>query len=426
MRSRLTRSDAGLARLGWVACLALPLALLHARALAEILIVAIDLLFLAHVWAVRDLSWMRHGFSRAAMAWWGWVALCSLLGHGLPLGLAAVRLPLLAVAIGWWLADGARTRLLWALLAACFVWIGLECWQQYLTGHNMFGHARWGDGALTGPFNKPRAGPAFILLFFPVVVPAAMALLGGPTVWRKLAGGGAVALAALTMLLIGQRMPSVLMVLGLAVTAVLLPRLRVAVVAAGLAGGLLVAALPLVSPAAETKLVAQTADQLRHFPQSDYGLILGRALGVARDHPWLGLGFDGFRHACAAELRYTRIQGVLPPPAIRACNLHPHNYYLEAADNGGWPGLALFSAMVLTALASLGAGLWRGPDRVRVGFFVGALVALFPAASTSAFTSMPNGGWVFLLLGMGLSLGWRERRPPSLVLGRLHDGFTGQ
>ncbi len=187
-------------RAAWAACLVLPLALLHARAVAEILIAGIDIGFLLHVWTTRDTGWLHHRFTWAALAWWAWLALCSGLGNGgLLLGVLAIRLPLLGLALGDWLLSpgehgppwpretARRQRWLWGVLAAGFCWIAIACWQQYLLGHNLFGQPRWADGALTGPFNKPRAGPAFILLFFPVVVPATLALLTGGTVGRRLA-----------------------------------------------------------------------------------------------------------------------------------------------------------------------------------------------------------------------------------------------
>ena len=415
------RIAAAAARAALAACLVLPLALLHARALAEMLIAAIDLAFVLHVWTERRLAWLRQPFARAAAVWWAWLVLCSALGTGgLLLGILALRLPLLSCAVGEWLltqGDAARRRhWLWLVLAAAFTWIGMECWQQTLTGSNLFGQPRWVDGALTGPFNKPRAGPAFILLFFPVLVPVALALLDGPGRGRRALGLALVALGVATMVLIGQRMPSILMVLGLGVSALLLPRLRWPVLAAGVLGAMLLAALPVLSPATNAKLVVHLAEQMRHFAASDYGLIFVRAMGVAQLHPWFGLGFDGFKRGCS-DIRAMHGIGWLDIPngqlngGLQACNLHPHNYYLEAADNAGWFGAVLFALMVLAALVRLGRGIRARPHPLRAGLFVAALVALWPAASTSALTSMPNGGWVFLLLGMGFAVGTADGAP---------------
>ncbi len=420
-----TALDALWERAAWrgavAACLLLPLALLHARALAEILIATIDLLFLLRTVLARKTAWLHQPFMLAALVWWLWLSLCSALGTGgLLLGLLAIRLPVLAMALGSWvLADdtpqGATgRRLISILLVAAFCWIGLEAWQQYLLGANLFGQPRWPDGALTGPFGKPRAGPAFILLFFPALIPALAVLAARPSLRARLAAVALAMLAALTMVLIGQRMPTVLMLLGLATAALLVPRLRVALVLAAAAGVALVAALPWVSPAAAAKLVQQTTDQMAHFGQSDYGLIFTRAVTVGELHPWLGLGFDGFRRGCHDFWAMHGIAWLGIPTANlnggqSACNIHPHNYFLEALDDAGLPGLILFTLMVAAALARLGRGVTRGLPPLRAGLLVGAVVALWPVASTSAFTSMPNGGWVFLLLGLGFAAAGEQR-----------------
>ena len=402
-------------RLACGACLLLPVALLHARAMAEILIAGIDVLFLARCAGTGQAAWLRQPFMVAALAWWLWLSVCSALGTGgLLLGVLAIRLPVLAMALGTWVLAGGTPpaavlrRNLWLVLAAAFCWIGLEAWQQYLFGRNLFGQPRWMDGALTGPFGKPRAGPAFILLFFPVLIPWLASLVSRPAARARLAATALAMLAALTMVLIGQRMPTALMLLGLATATLLVPRLRLALALATVSGALLVAALPWVSPEASAKLVRQTAGQMAHFSQSDYGLIFTRAVTVAELHPWLGLGYDGFRRGCHAFWSMHGIAWLGIPTAnlnggLAACNLHPHNYYLEALDDAGLPGLLLFVIMVATAFACLARGLRRRLPPLRAGLLVGAVVALWPVASTSAFTSMPNGGWVFLLLGLGFA-----------------------
>ncbi len=85
------------------------------------------------------------------------------------------------------------------------------------------------------------------------------------------------------------------------------------------------------------------------------------------------------------------------------CVQHPHNHYMQALVESGWPGLVLFSALVLAWLQALGRGLWRAPTPLRVGLFVAALLHEWPIASTSAFSSMPLSGWFFVLLGLGLA-----------------------
>lgn len=382
-------------RAAWAATCLLPLTLLHARAGAEILIAAIDTLFLVHLWATPAARTLRSPFAIAATAWWAWQCLCSALGTGgLPLALAAIRLPLLTLALSTWLlATPRRRHTLWLLLALSAAWIALECWQQILLGTNLFGQPRWPDGALTGPFNKPRAGPALVLLLFPAIVPLmapgrappSLDPPAGPRGPRPhhLRAGMLILLSVATMLLIGQRMPSLLTFLGLILTALLIPQLRLYFVAAIAAGAAVLAAMPRLAPAAYDKLVTHTHDQLADFGQSAYGQIFAHAFAMIRAHPIFGQGFDAFRRACAHAAADDL-----------ACNLHPHNYYLEAGTNGGLPLLALFAAMSLAAIAR----------QHRPGYLIAAVLAFWPLATTSALTSMPNGGWIFLLLGAGMVL----------------------
>jgi len=205
--------------------------------------------------------------------------------------------------------------------------------------------------------------------------------------------------------LIGQRMPLALAAFGLLIVALLIRRLRPVVLAAAMAGGLLIAASPVVAPAAYHRLVEKFSMQMEHFASSPYGQLYTRAWEVGRQNPLTGMGFGGFATGCP-QPRYFRpaFDGSQPDGGgATICWDHPHNHYLQALDDGGFIGLALFCATAIAWLLPLGRGLWRNPDPLRVGLFATAFVQLWPIKSTSAFTSMPMGGWFFLLLGWALA-----------------------
>lgn len=408
------------------ATLALPIALLYSRAAAEILIGIVDGAFLLHAAAARDWGWLRRPWTLAALPFWSWLVLCSALGPGgwpsLIQALVAVRFFVLAAALGGWvLAEAPTRRWLWAMVAASAAWIAIESWQQYLLGTNIFGDPRCIDGSLTGPFDKPRAGAALVLILFPALLPAAAALIAGRDaarrdIGRAIAGALLVIASVATMVLIGQRMPALLTLLGIVTAGLLLRRARIALFGALLIGAAVVAATPVISPPTYGKLVVHFTQQMADFPRSAYGLLFTRATVMTEQHPVFGLGFRGFRIACA-ESRY---DAGIPWLGLRgtgdggpeACNLHPHNFYLEASSSAGMPGLAAFAALVVVWLATLGRGLVRAPEPLRVGLFAAALVALWPLASTSEFFSVPNCGWLFLVLGWGLA---ESRAPPAAV-----------
>jgi hypothetical protein len=207
------------------------------------------------------------------------------------------------------------------------------------------------------------------------------------------------------MVLIGQRMPALLTGLGLLTCGIALPRLRPVVLGAVATAAIVLLATPLVSPPTFQKLVVHFADQMDHFPQSPYGQLYIRATVMGVDNAVTGLGFDGFRAHCLAPQYQHGLPALGVPDAEAAgpvgCSIHPHNHYLEAFTSGGLPGLLLFTVMGITWLFTLGHGLMRGRPE-QVGCFIAVLLVVWPFASTSAFFTLPNAGWLFLVLGLGL------------------------
>jgi O-antigen ligase len=166
-----------------------------------------------------------------------------------------------------------------------------------------------------------------------------------------------------------------------------------------------------VAPSAYYRLVEKFTNQMQHFAVSPYGQLYTRAWEVGRQNPLTGMGFGGFGSGCP-QPRYFRpsLDGSQPDGGGAAiCWHHPHNHYLQALDDGGFVGLALFTAMGLAWLMPLGRGLWRDPHPLRVGLFAAIFIQLWPIQSTSAFTSMPVGGWFFLVLGWAIAAA--RRRP---------------
>jgi O-antigen ligase len=402
------RALAAVEALAPLAVALLPPALLYTRAGADALLSLVGALFVLRSALARDWAWTREAWVRVAAALWLWLLAVTLAeGNAKAVNQAVVllRLPLfVAACAAWALAEPAARRWIAGSFAVCAGWLVLECWQQLLFGANLFGHPRDADGALTGPFLKPRAGPVFLALFFPAVLPPAVRWLGRGQWVRAL---GLLALACVTMVLIGQRMPTLLMVFGLLIAALLLPRLRLAAAAALLLGAALLAATPIVSPPTFQKLVLHFLAQMQHFWTSDYGQLFMRAMAMLGAHPLAGLGMNGFRDHCLepAYVHGAAWLGVADGQVLadRGCNIHPHNYWLEMATAGGLPALAGFAALVALWLRALLRGLRPAAQPERAALLVAVAVALWPLASTSSLFVIDAGGWVFVLLGWGLA-----------------------
>ena len=377
-------------RIGLLATLALPPAMLHARALGELLIGLVVGLFLLRSIARRDASWLRTPWLVIGLAWWGWLLLCSLpawpgrTGDSLAQAAVAGRYLLLVAALQHWvLREAAARRWLLRLLEALAVYIAAHMLAQAALGTSLYGQPRWDKGQLTGPFDRPRAAAPLGRLLLPALLRRLGMWPGWAWVLLVAAGIGTVALSA-------QRMPLVLLLFSLMVAGLMLPALRRPLLAAVLAGAVLIAGAAALSPPVAARLEL-FGGQLRDFPTTAYGQLAAHAAALVAENPWTGLGARGFRHLCEGK------------PATGGCNQHPHNHYLEAATDAGLPGLALFTALVGAWLLALARGLGGPrPDPLRVGLFVAVLGHEWPLAS------MPNFGAIefavpLVLLGLGLA-----------------------
>jgi O-antigen ligase len=398
------------------AVLLTPLLLLHAHGFAEAAVAVVDVCFLARSVITRDWRWLRTPWLTVGMAWWGWVLFCSLPlplpgfdAGGMPAlvqGLVNLRFLILLAAMEHAVlrAPEARRWLFWIVTASA-VYVALQALIQFVVGYNLYGDRVGPDRELTGPFGKPRAGPPLSRVILPAIIPPVAGLLERRRATATLLALALLAVGVCVMVLIGQRMPLLLTGLGLLVAALLIRRLRPAVVAAAVAAALLLAASPVVAPAAYHRLVQEFTRQMQHFATSQYGLLYTRAWEIGVQQGITGLGADGFRYGCEMP-QYFRpsFDGSLPDGGgATPCWHHPHNIYFEALASGGFLGLALFCTLAVAWLAALGRGLRRRPEPLRVALFAAAFIQLWPIASASGFTSMPMGGWFFLLLGWGLA-----------------------
>jgi O-antigen ligase len=423
LRYRLIITDEHACRRLWwgaiVLVLLLPAALMAARALADAMMVGVALLFLLDRAGARDWTWLRAPWTALGLMVWAWMVVCSVLMAGIPgvaQAVAALRFFIFIPALECWVLTDRRARLwLHAVVILAALWVAGECWQQLLFQTNVFGMPRFVDGALTGPFLRPRAGPIYLELMFPAVLPALLALTRRPGRIRWAAALGLLALAVVTMILIGQRMPTMLMLLGLVLTALMFRRFRLPIVLTVVAGAVLLALTPIVSPPTFAKLVVRFGSQMEHFWTTAYGLIFARAVTMIQAHPWLGLGWDGFRNHCM-DAAYLVQPSWLPagdPTSNGGCAIHPHNYWTQVGTTAGVPAMVMWAVLVGLWLWRLGRGGIRGNGR-RAALLVFIVVSMWPLASTTSLFTVPNAGFTFMLIAWGLAEA-RDQPDPTLV-----------
>jgi O-antigen ligase len=422
----LTQQHAGDGAEAWpfrglavAATLLLPLVMPYSRAIGDGLLSVTTILFLIGHCNRRELDWLRTPWTRLALLLWGWMLLCTLISatwQAVLQAALALRFFVFAAALeNWILADKLTRKRLWYVTLAVALGILIESWQQYLFGVNIFGYPRWPDGALTGPFRGPTAGTTYLMVFFPAFLPLCLLLLERKNRSDRLFGVSILVIAVVTMVLVGQRMPTLLLALGLCSSALLFRRFRLPVLLTITLCGVLLALTPIISPPTFAKLVVHFGQQIQHFWATDYGLIFARAVTMIQAHPWLGLGWDGYRNGCMQPEYLTGVSWlpVSDPASIRGCNIHPHNYWLQIATNCGLPGMLLFGALVASWLSRMSGGKGYLGNNWRAALLIIVFVAMWPIASATSLFTMPNAGWVFLMVGWGLAEARYERQENS-------------
>jgi O-antigen ligase len=397
------------------ATLLLPIVMPFSRAIGDGLLTVIVVLFLIGHCNHRHWGWLRTPWTRLALLLWGWMLLCTLIsgtGQTVLQALLALRFFIFVAALETWvLADNLARKRLWYVILAVALGILIESWQQYLFGVNVFGYSRWIDGALTGPFRGPTAGHTYLMVFFPAFLPLCLLLVERNDRLYRLYGVSTLIIAVATMVLIGQRMPTVLLALGLCSSALLFRQVRLPIVLTISISGVLLALTPIVSPPTFAKLVVHFSQQIQHFWATPYGLIFARAVTMIQAHPWLGLGWDGYRNGCM-EPEYLTGVSWLPasdPASILGCSIHPHSYWLQIATSSGVPGMLLFGALIAVWLWRIRGGKGYLANHRRAALLIIVFVAMWPIASTTSLFTVPNAGWVFLMVGWGLAEARHDR-----------------
>ncbi|BBC81833.1 polymerase (plasmid) [Acetobacter orientalis] len=404
--------DTHLKKIAFALFFFLPFLQLRGRSIADFIISFIAISFLLHTVFKKNYRPLLQGWFPFALGLWAIMVLASMLDHSLHAvleALAILRYFVFAKALEEWLLQGQKEqKVLSFAVTLAGLWVLVECWQQYLFGVNIWGYPRWGDGALTGPFFSPRAGPALMVIMFPGLMIYPMRMMQHKALSKKITALGMMSFLLLTMVIVGQRMPALLVFFGFFICAILIRTTRVPVILATLIGMGGLACLPVLSPPAYNKLVLHFLEQIRDFPHSPYGQIYIRATNMVYAHPLFGLGFDGFRRHCADAVY---IYGMPPLNHFMAgmdpvvgCNIHPHNIYLEIATTAGLIGLMLFVCMVLIWLKKLLLAAVASKDLMLSMLFITLCMMFWPLASTSSLFTERTAGWAFLMVGWGLAL----------------------
>ena len=131
-------------RISLALTLALSVFILHGRGIAEILIGLVDAAFLVRCALTGDWAWLRTPWLKFAVAWWGWLILCSL-----PfMGIGGIGSLVQAVVVGRFLLfvaalehqvlrPAGAQKWLQRVLAASAIYIAAQSWLQFAIGRKV-------------------------------------------------------------------------------------------------------------------------------------------------------------------------------------------------------------------------------------------------------------------------------------------------
>ena len=126
---------------------------------------------------------------------------------------------------------------------------------------------------------------------------------------------------------------------------------------------------------------------------SGHSAIYLTAIELWTEKPFIGSGIKSFRIKCKTKLH-------LPN---RACESHPHNYYLDILNDVGIIGTLLFIYLIFSILKNKISTLKKLSMKENVFIFcflVLILVELFPIRSSGSFFGSSNSSFLFFLLAI--------------------------
>ncbi len=395
-----------LSNLAYWLLLFLPVAMIAGRSALDIAFSLLGFAFLIHTLKTNDWSLFKPAWVKLAFFIWAYLLIRSLfamdVANNIDRGIFFGRYILGTLAIEWVFQQhqGAPKRLFQILTAIVFFVI-VDIYLQYFLGQDLLGHVPINE-RLTGPFTDVRVGSVLLMMVFPVI--CWLFIYQGfkqRPLLNQLIGLGFAMLVVSAIFLTGERMVFILCLFGLVVAVFVLPnQKKIGLFLIG-ALTLFVLTMSVVNPNIVERQIASSQKVMAQFKDSQYGQIWRNAIKVGMQQPLVGVGPRNFRKVCPS-LPQLEIHEY---PIREQCNLHTHNIYLEWFAETGLIGLMLFIALVALWIKTFIQAIQRNrQDAVLIGFFVFAVVFLWPIKTSASFFTNSVALPFWFMLGWGLAL----------------------
>jgi O-antigen ligase len=370
----------------------LPAFLIFSRAVADVSIVLIGVIFLVRSWCAKDWSWAREKDILVLLIIFVLMNVfvspfAEYVSKSYGRSLSWLRFVVFYAAVTRWVLSDEQTIRRFVVAALCAMAVAaFDALYQFFVGVSLLSGQPM-TGRLTGPLDRPNIGMYLAKLGFSTSVLGFILYAGDRSNKLLLAACCLSPFLLAVVFLSGERAASVLTLLALLlITFSLLvsgKRARKIAIGMSLCGG---AALTLLLITNERiwGRVQDLANVLSDYTESIYGQLALLGLRFFGENPITGTGMGNFPLVCKDYVTKGLESG--------HCYPHPHNFYIEWLSDTGLIGTIPFT-IFMVILYWNGAKALFGPRDTRLlgGLYLGVMVmSLFPLSVTqSLFSNWP-------------------------------------
>ncbi|MDB2679746.1 O-antigen ligase family protein [Methylophilaceae bacterium] len=394
----------------------LPLLLIFSRAVADITIVIISILFLYYSFKQIGWGWVKQKWFLFAIFF---SAYCLTINSALSIdsletfayGLFFLRWPIFSMALAYWILSDLKSLKKFLISLTLFLlFIIFDTWWQFFFEQDLFGFEKWKGYRLTGPFKgNPEVGTWLAKL---ILLPPLLLILYDRYKLQIYQNRFIYAffiistIVFLTIFITGERMQLLLILASILIFFLGLISEKIFSLKKIYLFLILSISVILIFSITfpETTQIAffSTIEKIINWRSSDYGLVWQSAYDVWIQSPLFGVGLHKYREACVNLGIYGTSQLSAIGPGV--CS-HPHNISLQLLSETGIFGFIVFYLMVFyLAISSIKKYFKNSLWLPFVLTFNIIFTCFLPIASSTSFFSNKYGTIVWLLIGVMLAV----------------------
>jgi O-antigen ligase len=395
----------------WIAII-FPFLIIGGKGTAEAGIMASIVLLLVHTAITRDLKFLKERWVIAAGVLWLYLVVRSLFApdikHALAKSSLFIRFILFAICLEFVVSkDKKVSHKIFIALCLALIFLILDGFLQFFTGHDLFGKPKTGSNRLTGPFSKPILGTA-IASFGIIAVAGLIPLLKKTTKHLFNILFSAVAIFIIVFL-VGERAALLRFIISITLLCLGMflkckdtkTKKYICMIsfAVFLLFSISVGIISLLNTAVADRQIVSSVHEVTNHQSSSYLFLWTTGLKAGLSNILFGVGPNHFEFFCGAH----------PHPTMNWCGnerlmyMHPHNIWIELFAEAGLIGVALFSILLYELAKKLITFCKTRPD-----FFACALVIGVGLAAFQRLLPLPSSGFFknWYAIPIWFALGW--------------------